>query len=75
MIDASDDLPISRQARALGISPGSVYFRARPASCVDVVLIRRIDELHRANRSPAAGCCANFSQAAGSASVACTSQR
>ncbi len=46
MIDANHALPISRQARALGISRGSVYYRPRPASCADLVLMRRIDELH-----------------------------
>jgi putative transposase len=48
MIDASHALPISRQARELGISRGSVYYRARPATCADLVLMRRIDELHLA---------------------------
>jgi putative transposase len=46
MIDASHDLPIARQARELGISRGSVYYRPRPVSCADLVLMRRIDELH-----------------------------
>jgi putative transposase len=46
MIDASHDLPISRQARELGISRGSVYYRPRPATCTDLALMRRIDELH-----------------------------
>jgi len=46
MIDASHALPISRQARELGISRGSVYYRPRPATCADLTLMRRIDELH-----------------------------
>ena len=32
MIDRSDDLPVSRQAKALGISRGSVYYLPRPVS-------------------------------------------
>jgi putative transposase len=48
MIDASHALPISRQARELGISRGSVYYRPRPATCADLALMRRIDELHLA---------------------------
>jgi putative transposase len=46
MIDASHDLPIVRQARELGISRGSVCYRPRPATCADLTLMRRIDELH-----------------------------
>jgi hypothetical protein len=39
-------LPITRQARALNVSQGSVYYRPRPASASDLALMRRIDELH-----------------------------
>jgi len=39
-------LPVSRQAQALGISRGSVYYRPRPTSPADLALMRRIDELH-----------------------------
>ena len=46
MIDRSDDLPVSRQAKALGISRGSVYYLPRPVSADDLALMRRIDELH-----------------------------
>ncbi len=48
MIDRSEDLPVSRQARVLGISRGSVYYQARPVPAADLVLMRRIDELHLA---------------------------
>ena len=34
------------QAKALGISRGSVYYLARPTSDADLALMRRIDELH-----------------------------
>jgi putative transposase len=46
MIDRDHRLPISRQAKALGISRGSVYYLPKPTSPVDLVLMRRIDELH-----------------------------
>jgi putative transposase len=46
MIDRSDDLPVSRQAKVLGISRGSVYYLPRPVSADDLALMRRIDELH-----------------------------
>jgi putative transposase len=46
MIDRSHDLPIARQAAALGISRGSVYYLPRPVSVPDLVLMRRIDALH-----------------------------
>jgi len=43
MIDRNHDLPISRQAKILNISRGSVYYKPRPAADP---LMRRIDELH-----------------------------
>ena len=46
MIDASHELPVSRQATLLSISRGSVYYKARAVSAVDLALMRRIDELH-----------------------------
>jgi putative transposase len=46
MIDRNDDLPMSRQAKVLGISRGSVYYLPRPVSADDLALMRRIDELH-----------------------------
>ncbi len=46
MIDRNHDLPVSRQAAALGISRGSVYYLPRPVSDADLALMRRIDELH-----------------------------
>ena len=46
MIDREHKLPISRQARALGVSRGSVYYKPRPVSAEDLSLMRRIDELH-----------------------------
>ncbi len=46
MIDRSHDLPVTRQAKALGISRSSVYYLPSPTSLVDLSIMRRIDELH-----------------------------
>ena len=46
MIDRSHALPVTRQARELGISRGSVYYLPRPTSAADLAIMRRIDELH-----------------------------
>jgi putative transposase len=46
MIDRDHDLPITRQAKLLNISRGSVYYLPRPVSDADLALMRRIDELH-----------------------------
>jgi putative transposase len=46
MIDRGHDLAICRQARVLGISRGSVYYLPRAVPAADLVLMRRIDELH-----------------------------
>ena len=46
MIDRSHGLPVTRQARELGISRGSVYYLPRSVSAVDLTVMRRLDELH-----------------------------
>ncbi len=46
MIDRSHGLSISRQAKVLNISRGSVYYQPRPVSAEDLSVMRRIDELH-----------------------------
>jgi putative transposase len=46
MIDRGHDLPIARQAHALGVARSSVYYKPRPVSAEDLKLMRRIDELH-----------------------------
>lgn len=46
MIDRNHDLSITGQAKALGISRGSVYYLPRTASAADLALMRRMDELH-----------------------------
>jgi putative transposase len=46
MIDREHDLPVCKQAAALGLSRSSVYSKPRPAPANDLALMRRIDELH-----------------------------
>ena len=46
MIDHNHDLPITKQAKALGISRGSVYYLPRPVPAADLAIMRRMDELH-----------------------------
>ena len=46
MIDRDHGLSIVKQAKALGISRGSVYDLPRPVSPADLAVMRRMDELH-----------------------------
>ena len=46
MIDRSHGLPVVQQAKVLGISRGSVYYRPRPVSAEALAIMRRMDELH-----------------------------
>jgi putative transposase len=46
MIDRSHALPLSRQAKELGVSRGSIYYQPQPVSAADLTLMRRMDELH-----------------------------
>ena len=46
MIDRSHTLTLTRQARELGVSRGSIYYLPRPVSPADLAIMRRIDELH-----------------------------
>jgi putative transposase len=46
MIDRTHPLPIARQAQALGVSRGSVYYVPRPVAGADLALMRRMDALH-----------------------------
>ena len=46
MIDRAHDLPISKQAAALNVSRGSVYYLPRPVPAADLEVMRRIDRLH-----------------------------
>jgi putative transposase len=53
MIDRDHALSLVRQAKALNISRGSVYYKPRPVSPEDLAIMRMIDELH--TDSPFAG--------------------
>ena len=46
MIDRDHGLSLAKQAKALGISRGSVYYLPRPVSPADLATMRRMDELH-----------------------------
>ena len=46
MIDRKHAPPVVRQCEILSLSRSLVYYRRRPVSPEDLVLMRRIDELH-----------------------------
>jgi len=46
MIDRGHKLPISKQAKVLGISRGTAYYQPKPVSPRDQTLMNRIDRLH-----------------------------
>jgi putative transposase len=46
MIDRTHGLPVTQQAKVLGISRGSVYYLPRLVPAADLATMRRIDELH-----------------------------
>ena len=46
MIDREHELPLASQARLLGIARSTAYREPAPASAADLVMMRRIDELH-----------------------------
>jgi putative transposase len=46
MIDREHGLTITKQAKALNISRGSVYYLPRPVPDSDLAIMRRLDELH-----------------------------
>ena len=46
MIDRTHGLPVTQQAKVLGISRGSVYYLPRRVPASDLATMRRIDELH-----------------------------
>ena len=49
MIDRKHPLPISRQAKILGLSRGSLYYQPVPVSKHDLALMHRLDKLHVAH--------------------------
>ena len=46
MIDREHELPLTRQAALLKLSRSGLYYRPRPVAPADLVVMRRIDELH-----------------------------
>jgi len=46
MIMRDHDLPITKQAKALSISRGSVYYLPQPVSATDLEITRHLDRLH-----------------------------
>lgn len=46
MLDPTARPSVSRQTIMLGISRGSVYYKPRPVSDIDLKLMHRIDRLH-----------------------------
>ena len=46
MIDREHELSLTRQAELLALSRSSLYYRPVPVSDADLLLMRRIDELH-----------------------------
>jgi putative transposase len=46
MIDREHELPLAKQAEALNLSRGSVYYVPKPTTERDLALMRRLDELH-----------------------------
>ncbi len=46
MIDREHGLPLSKQAKALGVSRSSVYYLPRTVPEADLAIMRRLDELH-----------------------------
>lgn len=49
MIDRKHEIPLSAQAKLLGISRGTSYYLPRPVSDDNLDLMRRVDELHLQN--------------------------
>ena len=54
MIDKAHDLPVVRQVQLLELSRSSVYYQPQPTSEIDLMLMRRIDELHLEHRGGSA---------------------
>ena len=46
MIDRDHDLPLVKQAAAVGIARSTVYYLPRPVSAEDLALMKQIDKLH-----------------------------
>ena len=49
MIAPGSELSVARQAKLLGVSRSSVYYRPRPESQEELDLLKRLDELFTEN--------------------------
>ncbi len=65
MIDREHDLPITKQAAALKISRGSVYYLPRPVSATDLEIMRRLDRAASEFPFAVRGCCEGLLAAEG----------
>ena len=75
MIDREHDLSITKQAAALNISRGSVYYLSRAVSASDLEVMRRLDRLHLQFPSPVHACCEACWLPRGARSAAAMSKR
>jgi putative transposase len=57
MIDREYELPITRQAEALNISRGSVYYLPRPVPDADLTIMQRLDRCIWSSLLLALACC------------------
>jgi putative transposase len=46
MIDRTDPLPVTKQAKLLGVSRSGIYYLPTPISTIDQQIMVRIDRLH-----------------------------
>ena len=46
MIDRTDPLPVTKQAKLLGVSRSGIYYLPTPISAIDQQIMVRIDRLH-----------------------------
>ena len=46
MVDRKHDLSVVKQAKLLGLARSTICYEARTMSAADLVLMRRMDELH-----------------------------
>ena len=54
MIDREHALPLAKQAKALSISRGTLYYVSRPVPAADLALMRRAGQPHPAQQAATA---------------------
>ena len=55
MIDRERDPPITKPAKVLKLSRGSVYYLPRPVCSADLAIMQRLDRLHLEFHAPVRG--------------------